>query len=209
MVSLEIWKASRATSAIFEEMKFGETPLSTVRRMLGYLPPLERTSLLYDLGCGRGRAAFLFHFLSGTRVLALDVVPSFIATGRGLARFCGCDESVLFYCEDFRQSDLEDADVIYACALCFGSETRRVLLAKMLENRPGCHLITVGWRPVHPRLQPVAHFSAPFSWGAAWVTINRLKPVLAGFSGQDPPVGVDSEIPVAPPDGVAPERSEP
>ena len=29
--------------------------------------------------------------------------------------------------------------------------------------------------PEHPRLAPIAHFSAVFSWGPAWVTISRLK----------------------------------
>lgn len=174
-VSLEIWRASKQTDAVFEEMKFGETPRATVRRILDHLPPLGSESLVYDLGCGRGRAAFLIHFLSGARVLALDVVPTFVETGRSLARWCGCQESVLFYLEDFRQCELEDADLIYACALCFGPETRETLLAKILENKPGSHLVTVGWRPQHPRLQEVAHFSAAFSWGPCWVSINSLS----------------------------------
>ena len=201
LVSLEIWRASKATEAVFEEMKFGETPLSTVRRILEYLPALERDSLIYDLGCGRGRAAFLFHFLSGAKVLALDVVPSFINTGRTLARLSGCDESVLFYYEDFRLADLEDADVIYACALCFGPETRQRLLAKVVENRPGSHLVTVGWRPEHPLLLPVAHFSASFSWGPSQVTILRL--------GDDFPLAVDADLAVAPADRAAPEGGDP
>jgi SAM-dependent methyltransferase len=200
-VSLEIWRASKGTRAVFEEMKFGETPLSTVRRILEHLPPLGQANLIYDLGCGRGRAAFLFHFLSGAKVLALDVIPSFIATGRTLARLCRCDESVLFYHQDFRQGDFEDADVIYACALCFGPETRRALLAKIVENQPGSHLVTVGWRPEHPRLSLVAHFSAPFSWGSSLVTISLLT--------DDPTLTVDGDLAVSPAHGVAPQRSDP
>ena len=175
MVSLDIWRARKVTTAVFTELKFGETSLSTVRTILGHLPPLDKSSLIYDLGCGRGRAAFLFHFLTGATVLALDAVPSFINTGRRLAQLNGCDASVLFYCQDFRYIDFEEADLFYACALCFGPETRQTLLARMLDGKPGSHLITVGWKPEHPRLAPVAHFSAAFSWGPAWVTVNRLE----------------------------------
>ena len=175
MVSLDIWQARNVSTAVFSELKFGETSLSTVRKILGYLPPLGHGSLIYDLGCGRGRAAFLFHFLTGATVLAIDAVPRFVSTGRRLAKLNGCDQGVLFYWEDFRESDFEEADLFYACALCFGPETRQTLLAKMLEGKPGSHLVTVGWKPEHPRLTPVAHFSAGFSWGPAWVTINRLN----------------------------------
>lgn len=175
MVSLDIWRARRVTTAVFSELKFGETSLSTVREILGHVPPLDSNSLIYDLGCGRGRAAFMFHFLTGATVLALDAVPAFIDTGRKLARLNGCDEGLLFYCEDFRYSDFDEADLFYACALCFGPETRQALLAKILEGKPGSHLVTVGWKPEHPRLAPIAHFSAVFSWGPAWVTISRLE----------------------------------
>lgn len=176
MVSLDIWRARRLTTAVFEELKFGETSLATVREILSHLPPLDQNSLIYDLGCGRGRAAFLFHFVSDATVLALDAVPAFINTGRTLARWNRCDSHVLFYWEDFRHSEFEDADLFYACALCFGQETRRTLLDKVLDNKPGCHLVTVGWKPEHPRLTLIAHFSAVFSWGPAWVSIHRLEP---------------------------------
>lgn len=173
-VSLEIWRASRHSSAVFEEMKFGETPVGTVRQILRHLPPLGPDSSVIDLGCGRGRAAFLFHFLSGARVLAVDAVPSFVSTGRKLAQWSGCADKVLFYCEDFRESDLEDVDLVFACALCFGPDTRQRLLEKIVEGAPGSHLVSVGWRPRHPRLEETAHFSASFSWGKAPVTVNRL-----------------------------------
>lgn len=172
MVSLDIWRARESTTAVFEELKFGETPLATVRRILEYVT-LDESSLIYDLGCGRGRAAFLFHFLTGATVLALDAVPSFINTGRALARLNRCDDHLHFYCEDFRLTNFEDADLFYACALCFGPETREALLSKLLEGKPGCHLVTVGWRPSHPDLKEIAHFSARFSWGPAWVTITE------------------------------------
>lgn len=173
LVSWDIWRARHATTAVFEELKFGETSLATLRKILGYVP-LDESSLVYDLGCGRGRAAFLLHFLSGATVLALDAVPRFVNTGRNLARINGCDTHVHFYTEDFRHTEFEAADLFYACALCFGAETRQRLLEKVLENKPGCHLVSVGWRPEHPRLRPVAHFTAAFSWGPAPVTILRL-----------------------------------
>lgn len=193
-VSLEIWRASRQTSAIFEELKFGETPLTTVREILRHLPPLAEDDTVIDLGCGRGRAAFYFHFLTGARVLAIDAVPSFIASARNLAARSGCADRVLFYCDDFREAELEDAEVIYACALCFGPDTRRRLLEKIAEGPPGCHLVSVGWRPRHPLLEEVAHFRARFSWGRAPVSIARLS--------HDPSLSVDGQLALAPADDV-------
>ncbi len=183
LVSLEIWRASQQSSAVFEELKFGETPLGTVREILRRLPPLGSESRIVDLGCGRGRAAFLFHFLTGARVVAVDAVPSFIATARKLAGWSDCADKVLFYCDDFRSADLEDAEVVYACALCFGPDTRQKLLEKIVMGPPGCHLVTVGWKPTHPLLEEIAHFPARFSWGRAPVSIHRL--------GNDSPPTID------------------
>jgi trans-aconitate methyltransferase len=189
------------TTAPFEELKFGETSLATVRRILSHLPPLDESSVAYDLGCGRGRFAFLLHFLTGATVLALDAVPFYIDTGRKLAQWNGCDAGVLFYWEDFRHSSLEPADLFFANALCFGVETRQSILSRVLESKPGCHLVSVGWRAQHPRLELITHFTAPFSWGPAPVTINRLR--------DDAPFAVDGEVAVSPADDVAPQRAEP
>lgn len=175
-VSLEIWRASQLGLAEFEEMKFGETPLRTVRQILTHLPPLGPQSLIGDLGCGRGRAAFLFHFLTGSRVLAIDAVPSFIATGQRLSRLLDCEEALTFVCDDIRQYPLHQANVLFACALCFGASTRRALLNNLVEGPSGQYLVSVGWRPQHSRLKETAHFRAPFSWGSAWVTVSRLVP---------------------------------
>lgn len=173
-VSWEIWRASRSTSAYFDELKFGETPVRTVQRILRALPSVGPESVIADLGCGRGRAAFLFHLLSEAKVVGYDVVSSYVGTARAIAQKTGCSEGVLFYAEDFRSLRLEEFDVIYVCALCFGAETRQILLERFLEATPGVHIVTVGWQPRHDRLEPIAHFRAAFSWGHTGVSVARL-----------------------------------
>lgn len=174
-VSWEIWRASRKLDVEFDELKFGETPVRTVKKVLEQIPGVTESSVIADLGCGRGRAAFYFHFLSGAKVVAYDIVASYIATARVLARKMDCQNEVLFYAEDLKELELAEFDVIYACALCFGEPTRQLLLEKLLRSTPGVHIVTVGWQPKHERLEPVVTFPATFSWGRAGVSVVKLR----------------------------------
>ena len=174
-VSWEIWRASRTLDVEFDELKFGETPVRTAQEILRAVPGVTANSVVADLGCGRGRAAFYFHLLSGAKVVAYDIVESYIATARALARKMECENEVLFYLEDLRSVELAEFDVIYACALCFGEPTRELLLEKLLKATPGVHIVTVGWQPRHERLEPIATFPATFSWGRAGVSVVKLR----------------------------------
>lgn len=173
-VSLDIWLASRKAEVEFGELKFGETNLRTVRKILGRVP-INADSTVYELGCGRGRAAFLFHFLTGARVIAIDLVGPFIVTGRRLARWMGCDQQVLFCYENFLQTDFGDADVLYACALCLTEPTREKLADKFAGCKPGTHLVTVGWNPQRPYLKDLDEFRSSFSWGTAGIYIKQIE----------------------------------
>lgn len=173
-VSLDIWLASKKTEVEFSELKFGETNLKTVTRLLSMVD-VSADSTIYELGCGRGRAAFLFHFLSGARVIAVDVVGPFIVTGRRLARWMGCDQQVLFCYENLLHTPLDDADLVYACALCFSDSTRDALAEKLAGCRPGTQVITVGWNPQSDLLEPIADFRASFSWGSANIYLKKVK----------------------------------
>ena len=172
-VSLDIWLASRKTDVEFGELKFGETNLKAVKRILAEIPMTE-DSTVYELGCGRGRAAFLFHFLTGAKIIAVDLVGPFIITGRRLARWMGCEQQILFCYENFLTTDLSDADTVYACALCLTDETRKKLARRFEMCREGTHIVTVGWDLRRDWLRPVKQFSTRFSWGTAKIYINRV-----------------------------------
>lgn len=172
-VSFDIWLASRKTEVKFGELKFGETNLKAVREILRRVP-IQADSVMYELGCGRGRAAFLFHFLTGAKVIAIDVVGPFIVTGRRLARWMGCEQHVLFCFENFLHTELQDADVIYACALCLSKETRDQLAQNISQCREGTYLISVGWNPQRDWLRAIDDFSASFSWGKASIYLKQV-----------------------------------
>lgn len=171
--TIDIWLASRKTDVEFGELKFGETNLKTVRKILERVP-IDSNSTVFDLGCGRGRAVFLFHLLTQAKVIGIDLVGPFIVTGRRLARWMGCSEHVLFYYENFLQTDLSDADVVYACALCLTGPTRESLAQRIEGCRPGTHLVTVGWDPKRPWLEHLDSFKSQFSWGQATVYIKQV-----------------------------------
>ena len=174
-VSLDIWLASRNAEVEFGELKFGETTLKTVREILKRVP-LKADDTVFELGCGRGRAAFLLHFLTGASVVGVDLVSSFISTGRRLARWMNCEGHVQFVYENFLQTDLRSADAVYVCALCLNKEPRAQLAEKVRQCEPGTTLITVGWDPRRDWLEPVDWFSAGFSWGSANVYLYRIRP---------------------------------
>ena len=178
-VSLEIWRWSKTTDAQFEELRFGETPRSAIKKILDYLPEVGPQSVVYELGCGRGRAAFWFHFLSGAKVIGVDVIGSFIKTAQWLSKTVGCEKNVSFLRQDLRtMSWIESPDVVYACALCMTPETRETLLSKVLEAQPGTHLVTIGWRPEHERLFQVADFETSFTWGRCGIQICRIEEAM-------------------------------
>lgn len=172
-VSLDIWRASKKTDVAFGELKFGETNLKAVKKILQRVP-MTSESTVYELGCGRGRAAFLFHFLTGAKVIALDVVGPFIVTGRRLARWMKCEQHVLFCYENFLNTDLREADILYACALCLSQETRESLAERIRACRQDTYLISVGWNPKRPWLRALDQFESHFSWGTATLYISQV-----------------------------------
>ncbi len=174
-ISLDIWRSRNVSDVPFEELKFGETPLGVVREVLK-LRPVGAGERLLDLGCGRGRAAFLFHFLTDAEVTGVDLVAPFISTARRLANWTKCDHRVFFEVADMRVMDLRNFDLIYACAACMGESNRKLMAAKIAqEAKTGASLITVGWRPRYEGLQLENQFRGSFSWGKATVYLSRVS----------------------------------
>lgn len=173
-VSFDIWISSRQCGAPFEELKFGETPLPVIKKILEKVE-VGPDTVIYDLGCGRGRAAFLFHYLTGAKVVGMDLIGSFILTGRRIARWVGIESKVLFCYGDIREASLGDADLVYICAACMGRETRQVLADNVARCKPGTKLVTVGWKPNHPSLRSCDEFEASLSWGRAGVYLSEVQ----------------------------------
>ena len=173
-VSLDILLAARKTDVEFGELKFGETSLSTVRMILEQTE-IGPDDLIVDLGCGRGRAAFLFHFLSGARVLAVDLIDSFIRIGNRLARWVGCSDSVEFKRQSFLEVQLDEADLLFACASCITQETRDRLAERIRDCKNNCILASVGWKPDYEWLELRGEFEGQFSWGQAPVYLSWVR----------------------------------
>ncbi len=175
-VSLEIWLSGRKAPVPFEELKFGETRLGVQREILARrpIPPEGR---ILDLGCGRGRAVFLFHFLSRAEVVGVDLIEPFLITGRKLADKLQIDHAVSFEWGDMREFPLDGYSLIYACAACLGRESRQIMAERLASQAdPETVLATIGWRPNHPGLTVEDQFSAAFSWGRAEVYLSKVRP---------------------------------
>ena len=173
-VSLDILLSARNTGVEFGELKFGETDLSTLKMILAQTD-IGPENLIIDLGCGRGRAAFLFHFLSGARVKAVDLIDSFIKIGNRLARWTRCPDQVQFKLQSFLETDISQADLLYACASCITQETRDRLAERIRDCKAGCVLASVGWKPDYPWLELMGKFEGQFSWGQAPVYLSYVR----------------------------------
>ena len=192
-VSLDVWIASKKTDVEFGELKFGETNLRTIREILKRVP-INSDTTVFELGCGRGRAAFMLHFLTGAKIVALDLVGPFIVTGRRLARWMGVEQHILFGYENFLHSDLREADVLYACALCLGQQTREQLVERIAQCSEGTYLISVGWNPQESWLQAIDEFSSKCSWGTATLYIKRVSRQNGESPKSDPPSQFEDDV---------------
>jgi len=72
-------------------------------------------------------------------------------------------------------SDIEKADIVYACALCLSQETREALASRLQGCRDGTYLVSVGWNPNKPWLHSLESFSTSFSWGEAPVYLKQIR----------------------------------
>jgi len=114
---------------------------------LAQLRPGER---LYDLGAGDGRVLILAAREFGARAIGIEFSPLHCLLAVWLARNNRLGAQVTVRREDFFQTDLRDADVVFAFMTSRQAPRLRTHLESQL--RPGARVVTVsfdldGWQP--------------------------------------------------------------
>lgn len=148
---------------------YGETPLTA----LDYIAKqchLSMNDTVFELGCGRGRTCFWLNHFIGCEVIGVDYVPAFIERANRVKTTCHV-QGVDFRLENFLETDLSDATVIYLYGTCYPATFIKQLI-KRLEILPrGTKVITVSYALAD--FQPATsfevnkHFSVSFTWGMA------------------------------------------
>jgi len=120
-------------------VRFVATPQAVVPRMLR-LAGVTAADVVYDLGCGDGRAVITAAALFGAGGVGVDMDADRIAESRQNAHRLGLEERVAFRCEDLFRVDLGGASVVF---LYLSPEMNLELRPKLLrELRPGARVVS-------------------------------------------------------------------
>jgi len=134
---------------------YGETPLLVMQQIADRFG-ITSADTVYDLGCGRGRAAFFLSWYTGCRVYGIDWTPQFIANATALARAFNVRD-VEFSCGNFLEADLSRATFVFI----YGTLIDETALLKKLP--PHAKIASVS-APLGG-LSPSNAISTRFPWG--------------------------------------------
>ncbi len=108
------YKVSKYYLQIREEKDihcYGETRASSILTIIRECN-ISSEDIFYEVGCGRGRASFWFHYLVGCQVLANEQIPLFVSEANKIKKKLGIT-GMDFLQEDLTLSDYSKASVIY------------------------------------------------------------------------------------------------
>ncbi len=141
--------------------QYGETPLETAYQ-IGIEAEVTEKDHLFELGCGRGLVSFFFMKQFGCRVTGIDEVPLFIKKAKQIDTFfsLGCS----FLCEDFFESDLSAATVIYLYGTCLPDEAIHKLCDLFLPHQ---RIISVSYplSDYNSDFKVLKKFDLAYPWG--------------------------------------------
>lgn len=93
------------------DVPYEPTPPSVVNKMLE-MANVNKSDLLYDLGCGDGRIVVTAAKNYGARGVGIDLDPRRIAEARANAKEAGVEDRVKFMVGDLFNADFSDATVV-------------------------------------------------------------------------------------------------
>jgi len=125
------------------------TPQNVVDEMLK-VANVQKSDVVYDLGCGDGRLVITAAKQYGARGVGIDINPERIKESEDNARQAGVTGRVAFRNEDLFEADIKEATVVTLYLLQSLNEKLRPKLWK--ELRPGTrvvsHTFSMGdWKP--------------------------------------------------------------
>lgn len=172
--SMDIWMQTRDLPRPPEDFRFGETPYRTGLELVK-MAKITDKDVLYDLGAGRGKMAFLSALASGGRAVGLEMLASYVIIGNRMVRNLRLEGRLEFRHCDFLEADLGEATVLFTAASSWSTTTRELLLDRADELAAGTRWISVGWELRHRKLELTAVKELPFSWGRdnAWLYVVK------------------------------------
>ncbi|MEM1283577.1 MAG: class I SAM-dependent methyltransferase [Chlamydiota bacterium] len=149
---------------------YGETPIPGLRKIVEECE-ISPSDHVYELGCGRGRACIWLRHMIGCDVTGIDCIDEYIRRLKDLQ-----DEKLTFIEEDFLDTDLRDATVIYLNGTMLSGLQIETLCKKLATLKSGTKIITVSY-PLTDYSPPdifqvVKEFPIEFHWGTGTVYLQ-------------------------------------
>jgi hypothetical protein len=168
-------------SRTFEEARtsdpapYGETPLALLDTVL-QAAGVTKDDGVYELGSGRGRAAFWIALCYGCHTVGIEYHPLFMQVAERIRRFFRVT-NLEFRCEDMCTSDYSKATVIYLFGTALRESEIRTLCRRFAVLPHGTTIITVSYplRAYHPAFTLVRSIEVDFVWGKTTVYIQKVS----------------------------------
>lgn len=158
-----------------EVYTYGETPLTTLES-IAHKCQITAQDVVVELGCGRGRACFWLNQIIGCSVVGIDYVPSFIEKAEKIKNLFQV-QRLSFRLEDFLQSDLKDATVVYLYGTCLSTNQIQTLIRHLSKLPKGTKVITVSYAlndfQSDAPFKMITQFPATFAWGETDVYLQE------------------------------------
>jgi hypothetical protein len=137
--NLDLYSGSHGLFGVADLAPFVPTPMVVVERMLE-LGEIDKTDLLFDLGCGDGRIVITAAKKFGTRGVGIDIDPQRIEESVRAAKEAGVEELVEFRLQDVMKADIREATVV---TIYFLPESNALLLPLLEEQlKPGTPVVS-------------------------------------------------------------------
>jgi len=139
MLSAAVLSAQEAQPRHHPDVPFVPTTEEAVQAMLK-LAGVQKTDIVYDLGCGDGRIVVSAAKDFGARAVGIDIDPQRIAEAKENAKKAGVENRVRFEENDLFEADIHEATVVTLFLL---SSVNLKLRPKLLQDlKPGTRVVS-------------------------------------------------------------------
>jgi 2-polyprenyl-3-methyl-5-hydroxy-6-metoxy-1,4-benzoquinol methylase len=137
--NLDLYSGSHGLFGVADLAPFVPTPMVVVERMLE-LGEVDKSDVLFDLGCGDGRIVITAARKFGTRGVGIDIDPQRIEESLRAAKEAGIEGLVEFRLQDVMKADIREATVVTLYLLPESNALLRPLFEEQLK--PGTPVVS-------------------------------------------------------------------
>ena len=149
---------------------YGEIPLTSLL-LIAKECEITPHDHLFELGCGRGRAAFFLRSVLRCSVTAVDFIPFFVVNAQKIVETLNI-ERLTFICDDIQHIALNQATCVYLYGTCLSD---RVITQLCTSFPAKIKIITLSYplKDYYQKFKTIKQFTVPVPWGNVEVFLNQ------------------------------------